>query len=249
MAKENLISIENMYRESEKYSRAYSQKAYLNDCIRNGDVESVARFLDMTEDRKHDFESIVQEDIRYAQDMIISQLTYLSDYSLEAGLDSGQVEKLNRFFCREIHNAYTTHQLLRISRDMSITYTLRIKDALNTGKNLAYSPFVLRCLKYISNNIFEDFTVETIASAMEVSTSHLQRRIKDETGSTLKELILQKKIEQAKYLISYTDNTLAEISLSLHFSSQSHFTACFKRITGLTPFVFRNKIQPPTSVK
>lgn len=241
MVKENLRSIEKAYKNSSKYSLMYRDKAYINDCIRSGDVEAIIRFLDSTENKKRDFEELVQGDISYARDMIISHLTYVAEYALEAGLDTAEVEKLNHFFRRQIHKSYSVSELVNISRDMSITYASRIRDYLSIEKKQSYSNLVLRCLKYISDHIFENLSVEAIADAHNISTSHLQRRIKEETGNTLKELILQKKIEQAKYLLSYTDGTLAEISHSLHFSSQSHFTACFKRITGLTPLVFRNK--------
>lgn len=241
MTRESLESIENAYKNSAKYSLMYKDRAYLNDCIRRGDVESLIRFLDSTEKRNPNFVNLAQGDISYARDMVISHLTYLAEYALEAGIDAAEVEKLNQLFRWQIHKCYSVSELPNISRDMSITYASRIRHHLNIEKKQSYSKLVCQCLNYISDHIFEPLSVEAIAYVHNISTSHLQRRIKEETGNTLKELILRKKIEQAKYLISYTDGTLAEIAHSLHFSSQSHFTACFKRITGLTPLVFRNK--------
>jgi AraC family transcriptional activator of pobA len=46
-------------------------------------------------------------------------------------------------------------------------------------------------------------------------------------------------IDEAKRLLSYTDNTISEISFSLSFKDPSHFVKYFKRHTALTPQGFR----------
>lgn len=47
-------------------------------------------------------------------------------------------------------------------------------------------------------------------------------------------------IGEAKRLLFYTDNTVAEISYILYFNDPSHFVKYFKRFTGCTPKTFRN---------
>lgn len=47
-------------------------------------------------------------------------------------------------------------------------------------------------------------------------------------------------IGEAKRLLVYTDNTVAEISIILRFNDPSHFVKYFKRFTGCTPRIFRN---------
>lgn len=46
-------------------------------------------------------------------------------------------------------------------------------------------------------------------------------------------------ISEAKRLLIYTDNTVAEISFALDFNDPSHFVKYFKRYTGKTPKTFR----------
>jgi len=46
-------------------------------------------------------------------------------------------------------------------------------------------------------------------------------------------------ISEAKRLLLYTDNTIAEISFLLDFNDPSHFVKYFKRKTGQTPLSFR----------
>jgi AraC family transcriptional regulator, transcriptional activator of pobA len=47
-------------------------------------------------------------------------------------------------------------------------------------------------------------------------------------------------INEAKRLLAYTDNTVAEISFSLSFKDPSHFVKYFKRHTSYTPKGFRS---------
>ena len=48
-------------------------------------------------------------------------------------------------------------------------------------------------------------------------------------------------IDEARRLLIYTDNTIAEVSFSLSFKDPSHFAKYFKRHVGYTPQGFREK--------
>jgi AraC family transcriptional regulator, transcriptional activator of pobA len=50
-------------------------------------------------------------------------------------------------------------------------------------------------------------------------------------------------IDEAKRLLAYTDNTIAEVSFALSFKDPSHFVKYFKRHTAFTPQVFRGMQQ------
>ena len=49
----------------------------------------------------------------------------------------------------------------------------------------------------------------------------------------------QRRVERAKELLRHGDDTLAAIAAAVGFADQSHFTAAFRRETGLTPGRFR----------
>jgi AraC-like DNA-binding protein len=58
-------------------------------------------------------------------------------------------------------------------------------------------------------------------------------------GETIQHFYIKHKIEKAKELIFYDEKTLTEIADCLHYSSIAHFSSQFKKITGLTPSVFK----------
>ena len=49
-----------------------------------------------------------------------------------------------------------------------------------------------------------------------------------------------KKIEEACWLLKYTDKSSIEIATDLSFSSHSYFISVFKKVTGKTPKEYRN---------
>jgi AraC family transcriptional activator of pobA len=46
-------------------------------------------------------------------------------------------------------------------------------------------------------------------------------------------------IDEAKRLLIYTDNSIAQVAFILSFNDSSHFIKYFKRFTGITPHNYR----------
>lgn len=57
--------------------------------------------------------------------------------------------------------------------------------------------------------------------------------------TTIEKFFIKQKIERAKELLSYDEMTLTEIADALHYSSVSHLSAQFKKITGVTPSQYK----------
>jgi AraC-like DNA-binding protein len=59
-------------------------------------------------------------------------------------------------------------------------------------------------------------------------------------GITIEHYIMLHKIEKVKELLIYDELNLTEIADKMHYSSISHLSNQFKKITGLTPTFFKN---------
>lgn len=84
-------------------------------------------------------------------------------------------------------------------------------------------------------------TVNELAKLCRLSTRQLGRAFKTSRGSSISDFLAQTRIEAAKRKL-YSDTCIADISAILGFSSQSSFTAAFRRATGTTPDQFRKRI-------
>ena len=86
-----------------------------------------------------------------------------------------------------------------------------------------------------------EIPVEDIAKSLYLSRPYLSKKFKNDTGISVTEFIHRQKIEEAKRLLKYTDKSLLSISIYLSFSSQSHFTNMFKKMTGQLPKDYREQ--------
>lgn len=78
-----------------------------------------------------------------------------------------------------------------------------------------------------------------IGSKLNHNYTYLANLFAEATGTTIEHYIIIHKIERAKELIIYDELTLTEIAWKLNYSSVSHLSNQFKKITGLTPTYFK----------
>jgi AraC family transcriptional regulator len=81
-----------------------------------------------------------------------------------------------------------------------------------------------------------------VAREVGMSYFHFSRAFKQSMGVTPTNYIAERRIERAKKLMRETDSPISEIALRSGFSSQSHFTTCFRRVAGITPRTFRKGV-------
>lgn len=97
------------------------------------------------------------------------------------------------------------------------------------------------CLDYIYDHLHETIRTEDLAAQTGLNRSYLSTLFKKETGFSISEYILSKRIEAAQNMLKFSEYSFAEIAAILAFSSQSHFIRVFKAHTGYTPRKYRNK--------
>lgn len=84
----------------------------------------------------------------------------------------------------------------------------------------------LKLSQYIVDNVHHEYTyLSSLFSAVE--------------GRTIENYFIEQRIEKAKELLIYDQLTLSEIAFALEYSSASHLSSQFKKITGLTPTYFK----------
>jgi len=98
---------------------------------------------------------------------------------------------------------------------------------------------IAKIVKYIECNYKENLTTQTIAVACNISVSYLHRIFKNALNTTPIDYLINCRISAAKELLSNTSIPLINIAYECGFNSQSYFSDCFKRKSGMTPNEFR----------
>nr|WP_269435848.1 response regulator [Gracilibacillus suaedae] len=96
-------------------------------------------------------------------------------------------------------------------------------------------------VSYVDNYYMEDISLEQLSNLFFMSREHISRKFKQETGLTLSKYVTKLRIDQAKYWLSETDETIYTISLMLGYQDEKFFSKLFKKITSYTPFEYRNE--------
>jgi len=79
-----------------------------------------------------------------------------------------------------------------------------------------------------------------LSQKLNYSYSYLAAFFSSMEATTIEQYIISLKIERAKEFLLFHDYTLTEIAYRLNYSSVSHLSSQFKKVTGLTPSHFKN---------
>ncbi|MEH2072100.1 MAG: AraC family transcriptional regulator [Nostoc sp.] len=90
-------------------------------------------------------------------------------------------------------------------------------------------------LDYIHTHLDRDLSLSEIAEIINISPTYFASLFKQAIGIPPHQYVIQQRVEQAKLMLLKTDLAIADIALQVGFSSQSHLTQQFKRLTGMTP--------------
>ena len=77
------------------------------------------------------------------------------------------------------------------------------------------------------------------ANRLAVHVNHLNKVIKEMTGSTTTQLISNRVVQEAKILLKQTTRSVADVGYTLGFDDVAHFSNYFKKQTSSTPLAFR----------
>jgi AraC-like DNA-binding protein len=79
-----------------------------------------------------------------------------------------------------------------------------------------------------------------LSSSLHKDYSYLSNLFSEVEGTTIEKYFISQKIEKAKELLVYDELSLSEIAFQLGYSSVSHLSSQFKKVTGLTPSHFKS---------
>lgn len=82
-----------------------------------------------------------------------------------------------------------------------------------------------------------------LSEKFNLSYGHLASIFSEYTYTTIENFIIIQKIEKVKKLIIEEKLNMTEISYELNYSSVAHLSSQFKKVTGLTPSMFKRIVE------
>jgi AraC family transcriptional regulator len=101
---------------------------------------------------------------------------------------------------------------------------------------------IRKAIDFIHANLSWNITLEELAEETGLSPGYLVAAFKQAMGRPPHRYLLEQRVERAKVLLADPNQVITQIALDVGFSSQSHLTTVFRRLTGLTPNAYRNQV-------
>ncbi|WP_033294210.1 GlxA family transcriptional regulator [Amycolatopsis jejuensis] len=94
-------------------------------------------------------------------------------------------------------------------------------------------------LEWLEENCVKELTLDDVAAYAGMSTRTLNRRFREQTGTTPLQWLLRARIRRAQHLLEATDHPVDRIAGEVGFGSPTSFRERFKRVVGTSPHAYR----------
>lgn len=98
---------------------------------------------------------------------------------------------------------------------------------------------LLKAVELMHAKLAAPLTLDDLAAAATLSPFHFAKAFKAAYGSAPHQYLTQLRIEKAQALLKQTALPIAAIVEAAGYSNASHFTAAFRKATGVTPAAYR----------
>ena len=132
----------------------------------------------------------------------------------------------------------------QLSPPRAAAMVLNLFDALSNPierERLGHPHRVLASLaqEYIIAHLESRLTTGEIAAELQISREHLSRIFREQTGMTIRDYIMRRKLTLADNLLRQNSFSCKEIAEKLGFDEPSSFTRAYRRMKGVAPGMLR----------
>lgn len=175
--------------------------------------------------------------LRSHKNNILVLLILCSRASMRGGLSPEIAYNLNDYYAQKIEQCQSMADTTKLGAQILEDYVARARES---RENPDISDSIRNSCEYIKAHLTEPIHVKKLAQQSGYAEYYFSHKFKKEMGVSVKEYILHEKIEQAKVMLTSSDESIQKIGDSLAFGSRSYFYTCFQKAEGMSPSEYRN---------
>ena len=212
----------------------YLAEQRVMDCIRDGNLQYQKALEQLS--MVGQFHGMTSSDhMRKNKNYIISLITLCARASIEGGLSPAAAYRISSHYFDCAEAAVSPLELQHVQNEMLEEYVTQVHRL----KNRHISFQIQNICDMIRVHPEKKYSLHELAEQAGYYDYYLSKKFKAEVGCSLKDFILQQKIEAAKLLLKSSNESIGSIAEYLNFSSQSYFSHIFGEQVGCTPQEFR----------
>lgn len=173
----------------------------------------------------------------------LSVVTFISlcvRAAVEGGLSPEDAYSRGDAYMEGLMSCTTLGDVRQINHTMYEDFVRRVHSNQN---NPRYSRQTQSTCDFIQIHADEKLMTAELARRIGYSEYYFTRKFKEEVGISVSEYLKLARIERAKQLLTFSSQTIQEISDQLQFCSRSYFSEVFHRIVGESPAIYREQSQ------
>ena len=172
----------------------------------------------------------------YVQNLVLSVINLLE---LPEELED-EIYSQERNFMKQIYECENLDEIeLRLRGTFRYICNLMSNQRDSYGKRQA-----MLALDYIEKNYADSsVTLNSVCTALAMSTSYFSSVFKNYTGETFIESLTKKRMEKAKILLEQGNLKTYEIAEAVGFSDAHYFSVAFKKTVGKTPTEYAREVR------
>lgn len=175
--------------------------------------------------------------LRHVKNSIIIFTALCTRAAIRGGLSPEVAYTLSDRYINSAESAGSFEEAASINSRMQDDFVQRVHDC-RYGQ---VSPLFQKLFQYLDTHLENTPSMPDIAKEMGYSVSYLAREFKKQTGQTMQQYLRSRRIELARLALLGSNDSIQNICHSLGFSSQSYFTAEFRKAVGMTPTAYRQR--------
>jgi two-component system, response regulator YesN len=196
------------------------------------------------------YESLLRKltaDIRRATGTPVNQVKELyyrlliesENYIHENGLAGDTGRQTPTVLWDQMSEAYYLDELQAIILDRLLLWK-NAWQAHQSGQGYITSKIV----RYVHQNYGNtELSVQEISDHLELTASYVISAFKEATGTTVKQFLLEYRIEKARELLRERSHKVSDIAVQVGFKDGEYFAKVFRKFTGMTPSEYRERFQ------
>jgi len=122
-----------------------------------------------------------------------------------------------------------------------LTSLVRVQEHLAAQCSSRYRRIVDDIRAIIDERYADIQNIDQVVASLYISASHANAIFRQQTGKTIFEYVVEKRVDVARQLLTDPYTRIYEVAASVGYTSSSYFTTVFKAHTGLTPKQYRDR--------